>query len=111
VIAFDDDTFILRQSKCVHFQAPFLYLLVGDETVLLPDTGASLSARDCPIRRVVDHIIADRLHVFSEPACSNVDLARFSFRNGLKLPAMIVVKTHFHSKARLSASAVCRVCS
>jgi len=60
-VAFDDDTFILRQSKCVHFEAPFLYLLFGEEAVLLHDTGATPSAHDFPIRQIVDDIIADRL--------------------------------------------------
>lgn len=37
---YDDDTFILRQSLCTSFEGPFLYLLFGDERVLLQDTGA-----------------------------------------------------------------------
>lgn len=33
------DTYILRQSLCTSFEAPFLYLLFGDDKVLLEDTG------------------------------------------------------------------------
>jgi hydroxyacylglutathione hydrolase len=37
---YDDDTFILRQSLCTSFEGPFLYLLFGEDRVLLEDTGA-----------------------------------------------------------------------
>lgn len=39
VWAYDDDTYILRQSLCTNFEGPFLYLLFGDDKVLLQDTG------------------------------------------------------------------------
>ncbi len=38
---FDAHTFILRQSKTVNFEAPFLFLLCGNERALLLDTGAT----------------------------------------------------------------------
>ena len=38
---YDANTFILRQSLCTSFEAPFLYLLFGQEQVLLLDTGAT----------------------------------------------------------------------
>ncbi len=38
---YNDNTFILRQSLCTNFEGPFLYLLFGDDIVLLEDTGAS----------------------------------------------------------------------
>jgi glyoxylase-like metal-dependent hydrolase (beta-lactamase superfamily II) len=60
VVAYDDDTFVLRQSKCVNFEAPFLYLLFGSETVLLHDSGATKEADRFPIRRTVDELIASR---------------------------------------------------
>lgn len=60
VVAYDDDTFILRQSKCVNYEAPFLYLLFGADTVLLHDTGATADPRLFPIRRTVDEIVAAR---------------------------------------------------
>lgn len=40
VHAFDADTFIFRQNKCVSFEAPFMYLLIGSTAALLIDTGA-----------------------------------------------------------------------
>jgi glyoxylase-like metal-dependent hydrolase (beta-lactamase superfamily II) len=60
VVAADDDTFVIRQSKCVNFEAPFLYLLLGTETALLHDTGATADAGLFPIRRTVDDLIAGR---------------------------------------------------
>ena len=60
VVAADDDTFVIRQSKCVNFEAPFLYLLLGTETALLHDTGATADADLFPIRRTVEDLIAGR---------------------------------------------------
>src|SRR5215216_4925628 len=59
VYAFDKDTYILRQSKCLHFEAPFLYLLFGTGKALLLDTGAGTSPGrgPLPVRNVVQGII------------------------------------------------------
>ncbi|MFG0318128.1 MAG: MBL fold metallo-hydrolase [Planctomycetota bacterium JB042] len=40
VHAYNDDFYILRQSLCTHYEAPFLYLIFGDTKVMLEDTGA-----------------------------------------------------------------------
>ena len=37
---YNPDFFILRQSGCVHYEKPFLYLIFGNEKALLVDTGA-----------------------------------------------------------------------
>jgi glyoxylase-like metal-dependent hydrolase (beta-lactamase superfamily II) len=37
---YDADTFVIRQSVRTNFEAPFLYLLFGQDRVLLIDTGA-----------------------------------------------------------------------
>jgi hydroxyacylglutathione hydrolase len=56
---YDGSTVIMRQSKCSHFEAPFLYLLVGRERALLVDTGAAPSAGPAlPLRAMVDGILA-----------------------------------------------------
>jgi glyoxylase-like metal-dependent hydrolase (beta-lactamase superfamily II) len=60
VVAADADTFVIRQSKCVNFEAPFLSLLLGTETALLHDTGATADADLFPIRRTVEELIAGR---------------------------------------------------
>ena len=50
---FNDDTYILRQSLCTNFEAPFIYLLFGDSKVLMLDTGAG----GIPIASTVNGII------------------------------------------------------
>jgi hydroxyacylglutathione hydrolase len=60
VVAVDDETFVIRQSKCVNYEAPFLYLLLGTDTALLHDTGATAEADRFPIRRTVEDLIAGR---------------------------------------------------
>lgn len=57
VHAVDADTFILRQSKDLSFEAPFLFLLCGTERTLLLDTGA---VPDGGVRETVDTLIAER---------------------------------------------------
>jgi hydroxyacylglutathione hydrolase len=37
---YNENTYILRQSKCTNFEAPFIYLLFGQDKVLMQDTGA-----------------------------------------------------------------------
>ena len=60
VVAVDDDTFAIRQSKCVHFEAPFLFLLLGTDLALLHDTGATADPDEFPIRRTVEELIGGR---------------------------------------------------
>ncbi|NMP15361.1 MBL fold metallo-hydrolase [Thalassotalea sp. Y01] len=36
----NETTIIVRQNKCLNFEAPFMYILVGKEKILLLDTGA-----------------------------------------------------------------------
>lgn len=60
VLRYDDQTFILRQSKSVHYEAPFIFLLVGKERALLLDTGATADPSLFPLRATVDGLIGDR---------------------------------------------------
>ena len=60
VLRYDDQTFILRQSKAVHYEAPFIFLLVGEERALLLDTGATADPSLFPLRATVDGLIGDR---------------------------------------------------
>ena len=61
VHAFDPHTFILRQSKAVHYEAPFLYLFCGNDRALLLDTGATSDPAAFPLRETVDGILGDWL--------------------------------------------------
>lgn len=54
-------TFILRQSKDVSFEAPFMYLFFGNDRAILFDTGATEDPEKSPLRKTVDKIIEDWL--------------------------------------------------
>jgi len=55
---YDEHTVILRQSKSVHYEAPFLYLLFGNDRALLLDTGATAEPLLFPLREIVDGLVA-----------------------------------------------------
>jgi glyoxylase-like metal-dependent hydrolase (beta-lactamase superfamily II) len=61
VHAYDRHTFLLRQSKVTSFEAPFLFLLFGNERAILLDTGATADPAIFPLRDTVDALIADWL--------------------------------------------------
>jgi hydroxyacylglutathione hydrolase len=58
---YDEHTVILRQSKSVHYEAPFLYLLFGNDRALLLDTGATADPERFPLRRTIDELVGDWL--------------------------------------------------
>jgi hydroxyacylglutathione hydrolase len=55
---YDDHTFVLRQSKTVSYEAPFLYLFFGNDRAALFDTGATDDPARCPVRATVDRLIS-----------------------------------------------------
>ncbi|MBK3562870.1 MBL fold metallo-hydrolase [Streptomyces sp. MBT62] len=61
VHAYNEHSYILRQNKAVHYEAPFLFLLFGNERVMLVDTGATESPEWFPLRRTIDGLIDDWL--------------------------------------------------
>jgi hydroxyacylglutathione hydrolase len=67
VHACDEHTYILRQNKAVHYEAPFMYLLFGADKALLLDTGATASPEFFPLRRTVDSIIDGWLAAHPHP--------------------------------------------
>jgi len=58
---YNENSFIIRQNKCVDpqtsYEAPFMYLLFGDNRVMLLDTGATRSPKLFPIGATVHDII------------------------------------------------------
>jgi glyoxylase-like metal-dependent hydrolase (beta-lactamase superfamily II) len=54
--AFDATTYILRQSLATHFEAPFVYLLLGMDRAILVDTGTG----DVDFAAAVGPLVGDR---------------------------------------------------
>jgi hydroxyacylglutathione hydrolase len=59
--AADEHTVIMRQNKSVNYEAPFMFLLFGNDAALLVDTGATPEPEYFPLRAVVDAHITDWL--------------------------------------------------
>ncbi len=64
---FNPSTFILRQSKCLSFEAPFLYLLFGSSRTLLVDSGATPSAAQFPVAATVNQLRQTRAATLGQP--------------------------------------------
>jgi hydroxyacylglutathione hydrolase len=60
VFQFDADTYVLRQNKCVNFEAPFIYVLFGEHTVFVQDTGATDDPAKFPVYDVIQNLAAQR---------------------------------------------------
>jgi glyoxylase-like metal-dependent hydrolase (beta-lactamase superfamily II) len=73
---YEPQTYILRESPCADFEAPFMYLLIGSRQALLIDTGAVEDPERVPLARTVMELLPSR--------------------GDAKLP-LIVVHTHSHS--------------
>lgn len=58
VHAYDPHTCVLRQSMAASYEAPFIYLLFGNERAMLLDTGAT---KDSAVRTAVDGLVTDWL--------------------------------------------------
>ena len=60
VYRYDHDTYVLRQSKCLSFEAPFMFLLLGTKTALLIDSGATKDVIEFPLYDTVRSLAVDR---------------------------------------------------
>ncbi len=67
VHAYDEHTVVLRQSKTVNAEAPFIFLLFGNDRALLLDTGATEDPKRFPLRQTVDRLIEDWLAKHPRP--------------------------------------------
>jgi hydroxyacylglutathione hydrolase len=72
---YNPDLIILRESGCSNYEKPFLYLLFGNEKVLLLDTGAG--------KTDVVRVVQDQID-------------QWSHRNGRERTALVVAHTHGH---------------
>jgi hydroxyacylglutathione hydrolase len=76
VLKYDPSTYIIRQNKCLNYEAPFLYLFIGIDRALLLDTGAEAPDDAFPLFETIKKILNDN--------------------NGRMLP-LVVVHSHGHS--------------
>lgn len=73
---YNEHTYILRQNPAVDWEAPFMYLLMGEEKALLIDSGATANPDWFPLRDTVDAV-----------------LARWADANGTGMPELVVMTT------------------
>lgn len=71
---YNEHTYILRQNPAIHWEAPFMYLLMGNDRAVLLDTGATEEAGYFPLREVVDRV-----------------LTRWSDAQGNEMPKLVVL--------------------
>ncbi len=50
---YDESSYILRQNKCLSYEAPFIYVLIGTEKILVVDTGTTDSAEEFPLYQMI----------------------------------------------------------
>ena len=56
VFQYDESSYVLRQSKCLSYEAPFIYVLIGNEKILVVDTGATESANEFPLYKTIQSL-------------------------------------------------------
>ncbi len=83
VHVYNKNLLILRENKCLNFEAPFLYLIFGEEKALLLDTGASSSASSFPVGRTVEGLVNEH----------------YGLENRSKIQ-LVVAHTHSHGDHR-----------
>lgn len=59
VVKYNSNTWILRQNKCVHYEAPFMYLFIGENKAILMDTGATEEENKFPLYETVRKLMAE----------------------------------------------------
>lgn len=57
ILELNEHTYILRQNKCIHYEAPFIYVLLGDEKVFIQDTGATESEELFPLFETIKTLV------------------------------------------------------
>ena len=57
LVRYNYNTWILRQNKCINYEAPFLFLFLGTKKALLMDTGATEDENKFPLYETVRKLI------------------------------------------------------
>ena len=80
VFQYDESSYIFRQSKCLSYEAPFIYVFVGDKKILVVDTGATADKNEFPLYETV-------LSIQENHALTKQDNSR----------EIVVIHSHSHS--------------
>jgi len=80
VFQYDESSYVLRQNKCLSYEAPFIYVLIGDKKILVVDTGATKSAKKFPLYKTIQSL--NQKHSIHEKASER---------------EILVIHTHSHS--------------
>lgn len=57
VVQLNTNTWILRQNKCINYEAPFMFLFAGNKKALLMDTGATEDSSLFPLYETVAKLL------------------------------------------------------
>jgi glyoxylase-like metal-dependent hydrolase (beta-lactamase superfamily II) len=60
VYQYSDTTFLLRQNKCIHYEAPFIYVLFGAKTIFVQDTGATSDPKLFPLYHTIKNLVQQK---------------------------------------------------
>lgn len=71
---YNEHTYMLRQNPAIHWEAPFMYLLLGNERAVLFDVGATEESEYFPLRKVIDDV-----------------LLRWAQAQGVEVPELVVM--------------------
>jgi glyoxylase-like metal-dependent hydrolase (beta-lactamase superfamily II) len=78
---YNEDFYILRESGCVHFEKPFLYLIFGENKALLEDTGVASAA--------------DKSVIPTAPVIMDL-MAKWAKRKNHAPVSLVVIHSHSH---------------
>ncbi len=56
VFQYDESSYVLRQNKCLSYEAPFIYVLIGQKKILVVDTGATENAEEFPLYQTIQSL-------------------------------------------------------
>lgn len=79
---YNEDFYIIRESGCVHFEKPFLYLIFGENKALLEDTGVASAA--------------DKSVIPTAPVIMDL-MAKWAKRKNHAPVSLVVIHSHSHA--------------
>src|ERR1700728_3745507 len=79
---YNEDFYIIRESGCIHFEKPFLYLIFGENKALLEDTGVASAA--------------DKSVIPTAPVIMDL-MAKWAARKKHAPVSLVVIHSHSHS--------------